>query len=157
MIEFKKKAIDFASVFEARCQSAWFRIQKPNVTYSVDNPYNHFVVEVDEQYLSIIIEKVITNAAQYTSSGHVRARYDYTGDHLVMAFQDSGCGISPDLQEHIFDRFINNEGQGTGLGLSIVHELVSQMGGKINIKSEVGKGTIVWVTIPCKVIELERK
>ena len=157
MIEFKQNQVDFPSVFETRCQSAWFNHQKPGVSYSVENPYNHLVVEVDEQNLGIIISQIVTNAAQNTSIGQVRTRFDYTGDHLMMAFMDTGCGIRSDMLAHIFDRFTSYDGQGTGLGLSIVHELVEQMGGKINIKSEEGKGTIVWVTIPCKLIELERK
>jgi signal transduction histidine kinase len=59
--------------------------------------------------------------------------------------------------EHIFDRFVTVDSQGSGLGLSICREIATQMGGRITIKSEEGVGTIVWVTIPCKVIELERK
>ena len=157
MIEFKYKPVDFAALFETRCQSAWFNHQKPGVTYSVDNPYIHFNVEIDEQHVGMIIDQIVGNSAKYTISGQVRTRYDYTGEHLVMAFSDTGCGIRSDMLSHIFDRFLSNDGNGTGLGLSIVHELVEQMGGKITIKSEEGKGTIVWVTIPCKVIELERK
>ena len=106
---------------------------------------------------SIIIDQIVSNAVRHTTSGHIRARYDYTGEYLVMAFQDTGCGISEDMLDHIFDRFMTVDGNGTGLGLSICREIVNQMNGKINIKSKEGEGTIVWVTIPCKVIELERK
>jgi len=74
-----------------------------------------------------------------------------------MAFQDTGCGISEEMLDHIFERFMTVDGNSTGLGLSICHEIVNQMNGKINIKSKEGEGTIVWVTIPCKVVELERK
>ena len=157
MIELKPKPIDFVTVFGTRCQTGWFGKEKPGVIYSVDSPYNRLIVEIDEQNIGIIIDKIVSNAVQYTISGYVRARYDYTGEYLVMAFQDTGCGISEDMLEHIFERFMTVDGNSTGLGLSICREITNQMNGKINIKSKEGEGTIVWVTIPCKVVELERK
>ena len=157
MIEMTPNPIDIVSVFETRCQMGWFGKEKPGVSYSVDSPYNRLIVEIDEKNIGIIIDQIVSNAVRHTTSGHVRARYDYTGEYLVMAFQDTGCGISEDMLDHIFDRFMTVDGNGTGLGLSICREIVNQMNGKINIKSKEGEGTIVWVTIPCKVIERERK
>ena len=157
MIEFKPKPVDFASFFETRCQTRWFSHQQPGVDYSVESPYDSLVVEVDDQNLGVIIDQIVLNAIQHTTSGYVRTRYDFTGDTLVMAFHDTGCGIPESLMEHIFDRFVTVDSQGSGLGLSICREIATQMGGRITIKSEEGVGTIVWVTIPCKVIELERK
>lgn len=157
MIEIKPKPIDFAAVFETRCQAAWFNYKKPDVTYSIDNPYNHLVVEVDDQAIGTVIDQIIANAAQNTISGQVRARYDYTGDNLVLTFQDTGNGIPESMLDRIFDRFVSTYGHRTGLGLSICQEIISQMNGKITIKSSEGKGTIVWVSIPCKLIEIDRK
>lgn len=157
MIEFKPKPIDFAAVFETRCQAAWFNYKKPDVTYSIDNPYNHLVVEVDDQAICTVIDQIIANAAQNTISGQVRARYDYTGDDLVLTFQDTGNGIPESMLDRIFDRFMSTDGHRTGLGLSICQEIISQMNGKITIKSGEGEGTIVWVSIPCKLIEIDRK
>ena len=157
MIEIKPRPIDFATVFETRCQTGWFNHQKPGVSYSIDNPYNRLVVEVDDQILGVVIDQIVTNAAQHTTSGQVRARYDYTGDHLVLAFQDTGDGIPENMLDRIFDRFMSTDGQRTGLGLSICREIINQMDGKITIKSQEGEGTIVWVSIPCKLIEIDRK
>jgi signal transduction histidine kinase len=157
MIEIKPKPIDFAAFFETRCQAAWFNYKKPDVTYSIDNPYNHLVVEIDDQTIGIVIDQIIANAAQNTASGQVRASYGYTGDHLVFSFQDTGNGIPESMLDRIFDRFVSTDGHRTGLGLSICQEIISQMNGKITIKSNEGKGTIVWVSIPCKLIEIDRK
>ena len=157
MIEIKPKPVDFAAVFETRCQTGWFNYMKPGVNYSIDNPYNHLVVEVDDQVLGIVIDQIIANAVQHTTSGQVRARYDYTGDHLVIAFQDTGDGIPESMLDRIFDRFMSTDGHRTGLGLSICREIINQMDGKITIKSQEGEGTIVWVSIPCKLIEIDRK
>ena len=157
MIEMKPKPIDFTTLFETRCLAGWFGRQKPGVNYSVDSPYNRLEVDIDDQNVGIIIDKILSNAVQHTTKGYVKARYDYTGENLVMVFHDTGSGIPAKMMEHIFDRFMTTDGQSTGLGLSICREIVRQLNGKINIKSKVGEGTIVWVTIPCKVIELERK
>ena len=92
-----------------------------------------------------------------THEGMVRCSYEYTGEDLVMAFQDTGSGISKERLSQIFKRFASIGSHGTGLGLSICHDMVKLMGGKIKIKSEEGKGTIVWVTIPCKCTEIVRK
>ena len=157
MIEIKKSPVDFAAIFDSRCQTAWFNYQQPGVKYIADNAYERLVVDIDEQNVGIVIEKILVNAAQHTSSGEVRASYTYTGEDLVMTFQDTGDGIPEEIRQHIFDRFATSDGRRTGLGLSIVQEMLHQMGGKIKIQSEEGKGTIVWVSIPCTCSELVRK
>ena len=156
MIEFKMAPVDFAAYFEPRCQAAWYQHRHDGVDFMVNSPYSRLVVDIDEQNLGMLIDQIVANAAEYTTEGQVRCRYDYTGEALVMAFQDTGCGISQDRLQQIFERFVSTGGHGTGLGLSICHEIAQQMGGKITIKSEVGKGTIVWVSIPCKCTEIVR-
>ena len=84
--------------------------------------------------------------------------YGYIGGRLVLGVDDTGEGISKDVLEHIFERFNTPSGNNsTGLGLPICKELASLMGGNIDITSEVGKGTTVWVTIPCEVESMVRK
>ena len=83
-------------------------------------------------------------------------RYDYIGDHLVVSVEDTGDGIPEESIEHILERFVTGANTGVGLGLSICHELIEYMGGKIQLKSKAGKGTTVWFTLPCKVLEMER-
>ena len=157
MIEIKKQPTDFAAFFESRCETAWMNLKQKGVTYQADIPYDKLVIDVDAQHIGIIIDQIIANAAQHTTAGQVRARFDYTGEELVMAFLDTGCGIPTEKLNHIFERFTGSTSRGTGLGMPICHELTRQMGGKITIKSEEGKGTIVWVTIPCQCSEIERK
>ncbi len=157
MIEFKKKPVDIPSVFENRCRAAWSNYQQPGVDYVVDNAYKHLVLDVDVQNLGIVIDQIAINAAQHTQSGFVHTRYDYNGEELMVAFQDTGSGIPAEKKESIYGRFFTTDGVGSGLGLAICHEIVEHLGGKIRIKSEVGKGTIVWVSIPCKCIEIIRK
>ena len=73
-----------------------------------------------------------------------------------MAVEDTGCGIPADQTEKIFERFVTTNTNSSGLGLSICQEVVKLMGGKIRLKSEVGKGTVVWIIIPCTASEVVR-
>ena len=158
MIEFKRKPIDFAQFFDARCQSCWAHGHQEGVEFVSDNPYTSLVVDIDEQNLGLVIDQILENATAHTSEGMVRASYEFTGEGVAMAFQDTGSGISDDRLEQIFERFSSSGGShGTGLGLAICHDIVTQMGGTIRLKSEVDKGTIVWVSIPCKCTEMVRK
>jgi len=157
MIEFKKQPIDFAGYFDARCETAWQKYKLEGVEYLIDNPYNKLVIDVDASNIGIIIDQIAANAAQHTTKGQVRARFDYTGEGLVMAFMDTGSGIADEKLNHIFERFTGSTSRGTGLGLPICYEMVRQMNGNITIKSTIDKGTMVWVTIPCECSEIERK
>ena len=158
MIEFKKSPIDFAFTFEGHCQIGWAKLMKENVNYVVENPYEHLTVDIDDSKLGYVIEQVTENAARFTDSGSIRARYDYIGDKLLITIEDTGIGIEKERQLHIFDRFnIISNNQGTGLGMPICNELVQQMGGSIYINSAASKGTTVWVVIPCKAILVEKK
>ena len=72
---------------------------------------------------------------------------------------DTGCGIPQDKQDSIFGRFVklNSFAQGTGLGLSICRTLVDNMGGKIGVESEIGKGSTFWFTLPYQQAEIVEK
>ena len=157
MIEFKKESIDFAAVFEGSCQTVWVQHQQPGVDYVAETPYERLVLDVDMQNLRMVIDQLVTNAAQHTTSGVVRTSFDYNGEDLTITIQDTGCGIPADQIDHIFGRFVSTGSSSSGLGLAICQELVRQMGGRIRLNSEVGKGTIVWVIIPCVCREMFRK
>ncbi len=149
MIESKKSPVDFAAFFESRCKTVWQECQQPGVDYIVDTPYDHIMLDVDLSNLGIVIDQVVANAVQHTTSGYVRAHFDYNGEDLTVAIQNTGSGIPVDLQEKIFERFVTTDCGSSGLGLPICQEVVKLMGGRIHLKSEVGKGTIFWIIIPC--------
>jgi signal transduction histidine kinase len=88
--------------------------------------------EVDSSALGI-------RYSEFTASTYVR-----------ILISDNGSGIPPDIQNHIFDPFFTTKevGKGTGLGLSVVHGIVLQYGGKISVKSELGKGTTFEIIFP---------
>jgi signal transduction histidine kinase len=114
-------------------------------------------LDIDLTNLSIAIDNILINAVQNTTSGSVRASFDYNGEDLTVTIQDTGRGIPEDQLEHIFGRFVTTNSGSSGLGLAICQEVAKLMGGRVRLKSELGKGTIVWITIPCTCKEMVRK
>lgn len=157
MIKIQHQPCDFAMIFDGNCQQGWERYKREGVNYIVDSPYQQLVVDIDATNLGHVIEQVAANAAQYTLSGTVRARYDYIGRRLMISIEDTGQGISEDIQKRIFERFAAGSNKGSGLGLPICKELVEQMGGTLEINSEEGLGTTVWIMIPCQATVIKRK
>ena len=90
----------------------------------------------------------------------MRAKYEYHHGELSIVLEDTGKGIKKEILPHVFDRFVKDDQDkisGTGLDMAIVKELVEQMGGQIEVQSELGKGTTVYVIIPCEMISREKK
>lgn len=75
---------------------------------------------------------------------------DVVGEHVAISVEDTGQGIPPDVLDKVFDPFFTTKpvGKGTGLGLSQVHGFVHQAGGAIKVTSELGKGTVVTISLP---------
>jgi signal transduction histidine kinase len=68
--------------------------------------------------------------------------------YLCIEIGETGRGIEPGLLEHNFDPFFTTRRDGTGLGLSIAHQIVTRHGGFIDVKSEVGRGTVFFINLP---------
>ena len=83
------------------------------------------------------------NAAQQRGGGETRP-----GGTGVLEFEDTGPGMSPELQDRIFEPFYTTKQDGTGLGLATVQRIVEQHGGAIEISSELGRGTCFRVLLP---------
>lgn len=161
MLEYNKIDVDFAQIFESHCHMGWSGVN-PQVKTIVENPYDRLVVHVDQEHLGMVIEKLCVNAVRYTESGFIRAKYEYRHGELTISIEDTGKGIDEQTLSHVFERFVRNKDEelcGTGLDLPIVQVLVEQMGGTIEMQSELNKGTMAWVSIPCKasVIEINRE
>lgn len=159
MIEYNYQECDFALLFEGWCYMGWSNLQ-PNVKAVVDNPYNRLLVNIDQQNLGMVIQKLCTHSGATTKEGTVRAKYEYRHGELTITIDDTSKGMSAQELENAFNRFTNEENsdtEGTGLDLPIVKELIEQMGGSIEVQSEQDKGTTFFVTMPCEMGVLEKK
>jgi signal transduction histidine kinase len=71
-------------------------------------------------------------------------------DFVRFDIRDTGAGIKPEALEHIFEPFFTTKsvGRGTGLGLSVAYSIVKRHQGQIEVKSEIGRGTVFTVLLP---------
>lgn len=108
------------------------------------------VMEADKNRLTQILTNLLTNSIKHTEKGFIRFGYKRTAASVEFFVEDSGEGIPRDKIDSIFSRFVQLDSwsKGVGLGLAICRGLVEQMGGKIWVTSELGKGSIFYVTLP---------
>ena len=109
-------------------------------------------VESDPELLSLVWNNLFSNAIKFTEpGGTVGLKLYENGGHAVVEVSDTGCGISPEVGAHIFEKFYQGDTshatQGNGLGLALVKRVVDIIGGEIGVKSELGKGTTFTVKI----------
>ncbi|WP_437224522.1 sensor histidine kinase [Planctomicrobium sp. SH661] len=112
-------------------------------------------VMADPSGLQTIFDNLISNALNYSrEGGHVGVRWQVSGGEVQVEVQDDGIGVAHEHHERIFERFYRVDkarsrgAGGTGLGLSIVKHLTTVFGGRIEVISEPGQGSIFRVTLP---------
>ena len=116
-------------------------------------------VKGDVELLLQAMLQLVLNAEQSIresrQKGEIQLKCDVWDDRARITVADNGCGIPPEIREHIFDPFFTSRPmwQGTGLGLSICHSIVEQHDGEIGIESEVGRGTTIRVLLPLASME----
>ena len=126
--------------------------------YKVKNGTKLILDDVDtELYVSgdwnriiQIISNLLSNAAKFTPKGEIHFGYREKEDFVEFYVKDSGIGIPAERVATIFQRFgkINDFVQGTGLGLTLCRMLVEKMGGRIWLRSQEGKGSRFYFTLP---------
>lgn len=111
------------------------------------------VIFVDKGRLTQVITNFINNACKFTKSGYIKLGYRWLPEEneVCIFVEDSGRGIAPEEQRMIFSRFYKEDefAQGTGLGLSICEIIIVKLGGRIELRSEVGKGSCFSAVLPC--------
>jgi signal transduction histidine kinase len=102
-----------------------------------------------------VLGNLVTNALRYTPScGRITLSAHRQGNAVALAVQDTGAGIAPDALPHVFDRFYrgdparNQQDGESGLGLAIAKSITEAHGGKIEVQSELGRGTTFTVLLP---------
>ena len=113
-------------------------------------------VEANRDLLEQAVRNLGENAAKHTARGSVVLRAYGNGNTVTVEVEDSGPGISPEVQRHVFDRFYRGErdAEGFGLGLAIVRESVRTLGARIELDSSPGEGTVFRILLaPARVRE----
>lgn len=145
------------------------RIGEKNISFKLniaeDIPYE---LLGDKSKVKGIINNLLTNAIKYTEEGTINLNIKCVNDvsqnncNLIVTCQDTGRGIKKEDVDKLFTKFErldverNTTTEGTGLGLAITKSLVEMMGGKINVQSHYGEGSIFMVQIPQKISKMTK-
>ena len=106
-------------------------------------------VDGDVFALGRVYRNLVVNAIQATAPGGlVVAAVEGHGDRVIIRILDTGCGIPADRLQAVFEDFVTTKRRGLGLGLAITRKIVEQLGGRITVASEVGKGTTFVIDFP---------
>ena len=110
-------------------------------------------VYTDEQKLGQILVNLLSNAIKFTEQGSVLVSVKTDGKSFSISVKDTGIGIAADETEAVFSEFYQVQGRkngerGSGLGLTISQKLAGLLGGKITVKSKLGRGSTFTVTLP---------
>ena len=138
------------------------RIGEKNINFKInlapDIPYE---LIGDKTHIKEIVNNLLTNAIKYTEQGEIelsaKCINQNNSSNLIISVRDTGRGIKAENINKLFTKFErldiekNSTTEGTGLGLAITKALVEMMGGKINVQSQFGQGSIFMVQIPQKI------
>lgn len=116
------------------------------------NVADSMVCRSDAFRIKQIVNNLVGNAIKYTDEGKVTVSTAYMSGRLSIGVADTGCGMTPEEQQRVFNAFTRLPGaqrkEGVGLGLSIAREIVERLGGSINLVSRKGEGSKFTVVIP---------
>ena len=149
-LEFNLKCVNIVAIVEDITISVVNFAKSKNINIIFDTEEEELYCDIDVEQLERIILNILSNAIKYNKvNGNIDVVVKDKNEEVHIEVSDTGVGIPKDKVDIIFDRFerFDNKNaaikEGSGIGLSIVKKLVDALGGKIEIKSEVDKGTTV--------------
>lgn len=160
---------DFRESITSMCKVTATRIGEKDIKFNLnisdDLPYE---LIGDKVHVKEIVNNLLTNAIKYTEQGEINLNVKCVNDYnkrlsnLIITCQDTGRGIKKEYISKLFTKFErldiekNTTTEGTGLGLAITKALTEMMGGKINVSSQFGKGSVFVINLPQKVSKFQR-
>lgn len=157
-IKIEKTEFDLGELVKYVFEGQTIEMQKKNLTGECYVTADVPPVYADKSGIERVIINILSNAIKYTDNGgNITVYVGFVYNDAYIKIKDNGRGIPEKDLEKIFERFYRvdkaraRETGGTGLGLSIAKEILEQNDSKIDIKSEVGKGTDVIIRIPTKI------
>ena len=168
-LEIVENPYDFRENITSMCKVTATRIGEKDIKFNLnisdDLPYE---LIGDKVHVKEIVNNLLTNAIKYTEQGEINLNVKCVNDYnkrlsnLIITCQDTGRGIKKEYISKLFTKFErldiekNTTTEGTGLGLAITKTLTEMMGGKINVSSQFGKGSVFVINLPQKVSKFQR-
>ncbi len=150
MPDLKFEPVDLAQIATNTFEQLEMSARKADVTLQLDA--KPAMVEADRQMMDELLYNLCDNAIRYNvHGGSVKLEVRPIRDKVIVCVQDTGIGISPENQEHVFERFYRVDKSrskatgGTGLGLAIVKHIAVKHNAQIELESELGRGTKISV------------
>ena len=159
-LELEAVGINLREVIDAVKRLMEKSAESKGLSFSVTiEPTVRLAVRGDPVRLRQVLTNLVSNAIKFTERGSVAVRVSRRGEtrthyEILFQVQDTGVGIAPDAAEKLFQAFSQADTSttrihgGTGLGLVICKRIVDLMGGKIGVKSELGRGSSFWFAVP---------
>jgi signal transduction histidine kinase len=148
-ITFDLKTLNVIEVLEESIKLARIRARERGITIDFATPFNQIMIDGDDNALNSAFLNVLVNGMDASNeNGKIEVRVDQIKNYVSITFTDHGNGISPDHIDYIFEPFFTLKTNGTGLGMSIVKRVINSHGGKVEIKSQEGIGTTVFIRLP---------
>jgi signal transduction histidine kinase/CheY-like chemotaxis protein len=161
-LEIEEIEFDLGEVVRGAHQAFTALANEKGLSFGLDIEAARGVYRGDPARLRQILYNLISNALKFTRAGEISVTGRSGDDGLVFEVRDTGIGIGPEGLAKLFGAFhqvdasTTREFGGTGLGLSICRQLAELMGGRIDVESEVGQGSLFTVTLPLSRIGPER-
>ena len=168
-MELIEKSYNFVDEITNMCKVTSSRIGDKNINFELklaeDIPYT---LVGDKGKVKEVINNLLTNSIKYTDSGNIELNVKCVNNledkicELIITCQDTGRGIKAENVNKLFNKFErldiekNTTTEGTGLGLAITKALVEMMGGKINVQSQYGQGSIFVIHLPQKIKHMSK-
>jgi len=142
-------SIDASAALAEAVQTMAPLAETAGLTLQLELAHEPAFVEGDLFAIGRVHRNLILNAIQATAPGGlVIAATEIVNDRVRIRITDTGCGIPPDRIGPIFDDFVTTKRRGLGLGLAISKKIVEQLGGRISVTSQVGRGTVFVLDFP---------
>ncbi len=149
---YQMSAVSLKDIIEKSLLLLEYRLSRSGVEVIHDYSKDEVLVRGDDNHLQQVVMNILLNAIDAMPNGgelHIRVARE-RDKWATIVIEDTGTGISKDDLPHIFDPFFTTKdvGKGTGLGLAVSLGIVEEHGGKIKVKSKLGRGTTFSIYIP---------
>jgi signal transduction histidine kinase len=154
-MDFEPEALDLLEIVNECIRETLPDIRARGLSLIVDVPPLLPPFHGDRNHLKIALYQLLDNARRYTQQGSITLRVSRESEALRIDIADTGRGVSPDLNGHLFTRFarganqITSSERGAGLGLVIARRLIERHGGKLWLDSTSSTGSTFSLSIPC--------